>query len=125
MSCVKFWLSCDAEGEKVLSAVRAAGYSVETRVIADEDWENNWKQYYKPLPIGEKARRRPRVGGSDPRTDAWRAARSGPHLRHRRPRHDAHVSGEPWKRSPRRTSACSISAAVAAFSPSARSCSAP
>lgn len=54
VSCVKFWLSCDAEGEKVLAAVRAAGYSVETRVIADEDWENNWKQYYKPLPIGKK-----------------------------------------------------------------------
>ena len=54
VSRVKFWLSCDAEGEKVLAAVRAAGYSVETRVIADEDWENNWKQYYKPLPIGEK-----------------------------------------------------------------------
>ena len=54
VSRVKFWLSCDAEGEKVLAAVRAAGYSVETRAIADEDWENNWKQYYKPLPIGEK-----------------------------------------------------------------------
>ena len=54
VSRVKFWLSCDAEGEKVLAAVRAAGYSVETRVIADEDWENNWKQYYQPLPIGEK-----------------------------------------------------------------------
>ena len=22
--------------------------------VQDEDWENNWKQYYKPLPIGEK-----------------------------------------------------------------------
>lgn len=22
--------------------------------VKDEDWENNWKQYYKPLPIGEK-----------------------------------------------------------------------
>ena len=54
VSRVKFWLSCDAEGESVLAAVRAAGYAVETRVIADEDWENNWKQYYKPLPIGEK-----------------------------------------------------------------------
>lgn len=54
VSRVKFWLSCDAEGEKVLAAVRAAGYSVETRVIADEDWENNWKQYYKPMEIGER-----------------------------------------------------------------------
>ena len=54
VSRVKFWLSCDAEGESVLAAVRAAGFAAETRVIADEDWENNWKQYYKPLPIGEK-----------------------------------------------------------------------
>ena len=54
VSRVKFWLSCDAEGEKVLAAVRAAGYSVETRVIADEDWENNWKQYYQPLKIGSR-----------------------------------------------------------------------
>lgn len=53
VSRVKFWLSCDAEGEKVLAAVRAAGYSVETRVIADEDWENNWKQYFKPFRVGE------------------------------------------------------------------------
>ena len=22
--------------------------------LKDEDWENNWKQYYQPLPIGEK-----------------------------------------------------------------------
>jgi len=22
--------------------------------VADADWENNWKQYYQPLPIGEK-----------------------------------------------------------------------
>lgn len=21
--------------------------------VKDEDWENNWKQYYQPLPIGE------------------------------------------------------------------------
>ena len=54
VSRVKFWLSCDTEGESILTAVRAAGYSVATRVIADEDWENNWKQHYKPLPVGEK-----------------------------------------------------------------------
>ena len=22
--------------------------------VKDEDWENNWKQYYQPLPVGEK-----------------------------------------------------------------------
>ena len=27
---------------------------VELANLQNEDWENNWKQYYKPLPIGEK-----------------------------------------------------------------------
>lgn len=22
--------------------------------VKDEDWENNWKRYYQPLPIGER-----------------------------------------------------------------------
>jgi len=30
------------------------GYSVTTKSVAEEDWANNWKQYFKPLPIGEK-----------------------------------------------------------------------
>ena len=54
VSRVKFWLPNDDEGKKTLSAVRAAGFSPETALIADEDWENNWKQYYRPLPIGKK-----------------------------------------------------------------------
>ena len=28
--------------------------TVGTSSCRDEDWENNWKQYYQPLPIGEK-----------------------------------------------------------------------
>lgn len=28
--------------------------AVEPANVKDEDWENNWKQYYQPLPIGEK-----------------------------------------------------------------------
>ncbi len=51
---VKFWLSDDAEGRAVLAAVRKAGYEVSTTMIRDEDWENNWKEYYQPIPIGEK-----------------------------------------------------------------------
>ena len=27
---------------------------VEIANLQDEDWENNWKQYYQPIPIGEK-----------------------------------------------------------------------
>ena len=54
VSRVKFWLSDDADGRAVLARVRAAGHIVAEKRIADEDWENNWKQYYKPLPIGER-----------------------------------------------------------------------
>ena len=53
-SQVKFWLADDEEGRAVLAAVTAAGYTVTTSLIHDEDWENNWKEFYKPLPIGEK-----------------------------------------------------------------------
>jgi len=54
VSRIKFWVSSDEAGRAVLSRVRRAGFDVETAVIADEDWENSWKQYYKPLPIGER-----------------------------------------------------------------------
>ena len=54
VSRVRFWLSLDEDGQAVLARVRAAGFAPETRIIADEDWENNWKQYYQPIPIGEK-----------------------------------------------------------------------
>ncbi|MBP3313190.1 MAG: 50S ribosomal protein L11 methyltransferase [Oscillospiraceae bacterium] len=30
------------------------GLSLNIQGMQDEDWENNWKQYYKPLAIGEK-----------------------------------------------------------------------
>lgn len=36
--------------------LRAAGIdsSVDTNAVREEDWANNWKQYFKPLPVGEK-----------------------------------------------------------------------
>ncbi len=54
VSRVKFWLSDDGEGRATLSRVRAAGYPVSVSLIRDEDWENNWKAYYKPIPVGER-----------------------------------------------------------------------
>jgi len=54
VSRVKFWLSQDEEGQAVLSAVRGAGFVVETTTIEDADWENNWKAFYKPMEIGER-----------------------------------------------------------------------
>ena len=54
VSRVRFWLPADGEGRARLAALRAAGFAAETSLIADEDWENNWKQYYAPIPIGER-----------------------------------------------------------------------
>ena len=53
-SCVKFYLEDNAEGAGVLETVRNAGFSPETKRVCDSDWENNWKQFYKPLEIGER-----------------------------------------------------------------------
>ena len=53
LSRVKFYLSDDEAGRAVLSRVRAAGYAPETAFVEDSDWENNWRDYYKPIEIGE------------------------------------------------------------------------
>ena len=41
--------------------LQAAGidYAVELSDCRDEDWQNNWRQYFKPMPIGEKLLIRP------------------------------------------------------------------
>ncbi len=54
VSRVKFWLGDDGAGRATLEAVRAAGYAPQTARIRDEDWANNWKQYYQPIPVGER-----------------------------------------------------------------------
>ena len=28
--------------------------TVTSKICRDEDWENNWKEYYQPIPVGEK-----------------------------------------------------------------------
>ncbi len=35
-------------------SVEFGSLEVKLENVKDEDWENNWKQYYKPLPIGDK-----------------------------------------------------------------------
>ena len=35
-------------------SVEFGSLEVKLENVKDEDWENNWKQYYKPLAIGEK-----------------------------------------------------------------------
>ena len=53
---VKFYFPADDEGRRRLAALRLAlpEREIRSRRVADEDWENNWKQYYHPIPIGEK-----------------------------------------------------------------------
>lgn len=66
LSRVTFYLPDDADGEKLLSDARAALSALEQAnpacapihvavgKMADSDWENNWKQFYKPMEIGDR-----------------------------------------------------------------------
>ncbi|MCC8022970.1 MAG: 50S ribosomal protein L11 methyltransferase, partial [Clostridiales bacterium] len=57
---IHLYLPGDAQVQEALSFLRerleAAGieYGMDTSVCDQEDWINNWKQYYKPTPIGNK-----------------------------------------------------------------------
>lgn len=65
---ITFYLPDDAQGAEQLSGVKnlleqlkasenAAMFgslSLSCGNVAEDDWANNWKQYFKPLPIGEK-----------------------------------------------------------------------
>jgi ribosomal protein L11 methyltransferase len=33
---------------------RAGTLALHTEDVREEDWENSWKQYYRPIPVGEK-----------------------------------------------------------------------
>ena len=55
LSQVKFYVSDDEEGRAVLERVRdGTGLEINTKTVDDEDWQNNWKEYYKPIPVGER-----------------------------------------------------------------------
>ncbi len=55
---VKFYLPAGEAGEKSLEelapALAAAGYPFRRASRRDEDWENNWKEYYRPIPVGRR-----------------------------------------------------------------------
>ena len=65
-SRVTFYLSADEEGFAKMGEVRIALQSLKERRsdcgsllmtmddLQDADWENNWKQYYKPMEIGQR-----------------------------------------------------------------------
>ena len=54
-SRVTFYLEDTADGAAALDALRTAlDYPITARRIQEEDWANNWKKYYRPLPIGAR-----------------------------------------------------------------------
>ena len=55
VSRVKLYVADDAEGKAKLAALtEALCREPETRTVEDGDWENSWKQYYKPMEVGGK-----------------------------------------------------------------------
>ena len=54
LSRIKCYLADDGEGKEILQKIKAAYGDIETAFVEDGDWENNWREYYKPIPVGEK-----------------------------------------------------------------------
>ena len=55
VSRIKFYLSDDDDGRAQLASIRAGlGRELTTATVRDSDWENNWRQYYQPIAVGEK-----------------------------------------------------------------------
>lgn len=55
VSRIKFYLSDDEDGRALLETIRAGiGREITTTCVQDSDWENNWRQYYQPIEIGDK-----------------------------------------------------------------------
>lgn len=52
-SVVKLWLPDDEAGRETLAQIEAMGLGCAARPVRDEDWENNWRDYYRPVPVGE------------------------------------------------------------------------
>ena len=67
-TCVTVYLADNSQGVDMLAAIRAemvalkcrdtdnkfGRLAVELSNVREEDWANNWKQYFKPLTVGEK-----------------------------------------------------------------------
>ena len=54
LSRLRFYLPEDDGGARQLRQVTAAYPACTVSSVQDSDWENNWKEYYKPIEIGKK-----------------------------------------------------------------------
>ncbi|MCL1832508.1 MAG: 50S ribosomal protein L11 methyltransferase [Oscillospiraceae bacterium] len=55
---VTVYVPANEQGRTVVSMIRrfadANGLAHTTDTVAEQDWENNWKQHFKPLTVGER-----------------------------------------------------------------------
>ena len=54
VSRIKTYLADDEDGRSVLAAIREKYPETLISFVEDSDWENNWREYYKPIEVGEK-----------------------------------------------------------------------
>lgn len=67
-TCVTVYIADNSQGADILAAIRSEMVALKSRDVnntfgrlatelsdvKEEDWSNNWKQYFKPLTVGEK-----------------------------------------------------------------------
>jgi len=53
LSRIKLYLADDEDGHAILKSIQSR-FKAEIAFVQDSDWENNWREYYKPIPVGEK-----------------------------------------------------------------------
>lgn len=54
VSRLKFYLTDDEDGTAILHRVQAQYPGLTVSVVEDSDWENNWREYYKPIEVGKR-----------------------------------------------------------------------
>jgi len=53
VSRIKCYLTDDEDGKAILARIRAE-YAVTISFLEDSDWENNWREFYKPIEVGNR-----------------------------------------------------------------------
>jgi len=53
LSRIKLYLADDEAGQAILKSILCR-YEAKTAFVEDSDWENNWREYYKPIPVGDR-----------------------------------------------------------------------
>jgi len=54
LSRLKFYLTDDEDGRLTLESVRGRYPELSVGTVEDSDWENNWRDYYRPIEVGSR-----------------------------------------------------------------------